>query len=118
MHCSAGVGRTGTFCAVHGALEWFKSQLDAGEMPARVNLIEAVKAMRARRPGMIQTKEQYVFAYLSVLEWTEQLLFDRGLLGDEEEAAGAYEGADEGAEAEEYYDEGGEEEEEELDQYV
>jgi len=43
--------------------------------------------MRERRPGMVQTKEQYIFAYLAVLERTEQWLFANGLLGGGDEAA-------------------------------
>lgn len=32
---------------------------------------EGVREMREARLGMVQTKEQYVFAYLAVLEQTE-----------------------------------------------
>ena len=90
-----------------------------GEIPARVNVLRAVAAMRERRPGMIQTKEQYVFAYLSVLEWTEQLLFDRGLLGEEngeENGENAVENEELGENDE--YDEAEAYEDDEVDQYV
>jgi len=82
VHCSAGVGRTGTFCAVHGALERFKADLNRGVKPL-VNILESVRHMRESRLGMVQTKEQFVFAFLAVLEQTELWLFERGMLPDE-----------------------------------
>jgi protein tyrosine phosphatase len=95
-NCSAGVGRTGTFCAVHSALQSFQEQLNRGVTAPAVNILRCVMAMRERRPGMVQTKEQYIFAYLAVLERTEQLLFASGLLGADDGAAGAAAGAEEG----------------------
>jgi protein tyrosine phosphatase len=86
-NCSAGVGRTGTFCAVHSALENFQAQLNDGVTAPSINILQCVMAMRARRPGMVQTKEQYIFAYLAVLEQTEQWLFERGLLTPDASAA-------------------------------
>jgi protein tyrosine phosphatase len=86
-NCSAGVGRTGTFCAVHSALENFQAQLNDGITAPAINILQCVMAMRARRPGMVQTKEQYIFAYLAVLEQTEQWLFERGLLTPDANAA-------------------------------
>jgi protein-tyrosine phosphatase len=97
-NCSAGVGRTGTFCAVHSALENFQAQLNDGITAPSINILQCVMAMRARRPGMVQTKEQYIFAYLAVLEQTEQWLFERGLLTPDAAAAAATT-ADDGAAA-------------------
>ena len=51
VHCSAGVGRTGTFLAV------YKLWLDY----INPNVFPTVLALRKQRCLMVQKKEQYVF---------------------------------------------------------
>ena len=46
---SAGVGRTGLFCALSVLIERLKSE-------AVVDVLQAVKQLRAQRPVMVQTK--------------------------------------------------------------
>jgi protein tyrosine phosphatase len=53
VHCSAGVGRTGTFLAI---------DLQLQQAPAASSLEETVRRMRACRHGSVQTLEQYAFA--------------------------------------------------------
>ncbi|KAF6028900.1 hypothetical protein EB796_012787 [Bugula neritina] len=62
VHCSAGVGRSGTFIALDTLAKQAK---DTGE----VNPFEVVRAMRRRRPCMVQTKEQYVFTHQALEEY-------------------------------------------------
>jgi len=57
-YCSAGVGRSGTFIALDTLAKQAK---DRGE----VNPFEVVRAMRRRRPCMVQTKVRWV-----VFPWT------------------------------------------------
>lgn len=75
VHCSAGIGRSGTFCAVHSILE--KLKLDLQEDPnaeISFNIVQTILDMRSQRPGMVQTKEQYMFIYLAILEKARELL--------------------------------------------
>lgn len=85
VHCSAGVGRTGTFIAVDRTL---RRLWDAFDRPSGANrqavcveeIRELVRAMKNERSKMVQTPEQYRFIYESVLaglkRWEEgQVLF-------------------------------------------
>ncbi|XP_078330715.1 uncharacterized protein LOC111112824 [Crassostrea virginica] len=56
VHCSAGVGRTGTFIG-------YDALLRRGKETGRINVFEFVKKMREDRMTMIQTKEQYAFLH-------------------------------------------------------
>ncbi|XP_033731007.1 receptor-type tyrosine-protein phosphatase alpha-like [Pecten maximus] len=53
VHCSAGIGRTGTFIALDALL-------DFGKKYDRINIRHYVNMMRKDRMHMIQTEEQYV----------------------------------------------------------
>ena len=58
VHCSAGVGRSGTFCAVHSAIKKLRSEINRDETKEQIslNLIDLILHMRSQRPGMVQTK--------------------------------------------------------------
>ncbi|XP_061185075.1 uncharacterized protein LOC133193119 [Saccostrea echinata] len=62
VHCSAGIGRTGTFIA-------FDVLSRYGKDKGKVNVIEYVKAMRKDRMTMIQNVDQYVFLYHALHEF-------------------------------------------------
>ncbi|XP_048257353.1 uncharacterized protein LOC124116616 isoform X2 [Haliotis rufescens] len=61
VHCSAGVGRTGTFIGLDALME---RALQEGV----VDVHDFVLKMRADRVSMVQTKEQYLFIHQVVLE--------------------------------------------------
>nr|CCQ19288.1 PTP-kappa [Cotesia sesamiae Kitale bracovirus] len=67
VHCSAGVGRTGTFCAIDHALNCLKKT-------KAVSVQESVLAIRKMRHLSVVTLEQYKFIY-KVIEYV--------LLGEE-----------------------------------
>lgn len=59
VHCSAGVGRTGTFIAVDYLRNFGDPFVDAAGDP----VFELVKKLRSDRMMMVQTVHQYVFLY-------------------------------------------------------
>lgn len=59
VHCSAGIGRTGTFIALDCLMNALR---DAGPN-AFVDVHRLVQLLREQRFGMIQTAEQYEFVY-------------------------------------------------------
>jgi len=61
VHCSAGVGRSGTFIALDALLE-------AAERHETIDVLEFTHRMRQNRVFMIQTVEQYVFLYRTLIE--------------------------------------------------
>ncbi|KAM5208837.1 receptor-type tyrosine-protein phosphatase H isoform 2-T2 [Hipposideros larvatus] len=65
VHCSAGVGRTGTLIALDVLLR----QL---ECEGFVGLFSYVKKMRESRPLMVQTEAQYVFLHQCILRFLQQ----------------------------------------------
>jgi len=78
VHCSAGIGRTGTFAAIHSTLK--KVELQLKEKPDEeptINLVEVVLELRKQRPNMVQTVEQYEFCYLAINDGLKQILKDR-----------------------------------------
>jgi len=56
VHCSAGIGRTGTFVAIHMCLH-------RAQLGLQYDIKEIIKHLRTQRIGMVQSKEQYSFVY-------------------------------------------------------
>nr|XP_034318918.1 receptor-type tyrosine-protein phosphatase alpha isoform X1 [Crassostrea gigas] len=61
VHCSAGIGRTGTYIALDALFQ-------TGKSTGKVNVAEFVAKMRQNRVSMIQTYEQYITVYLALNE--------------------------------------------------
>ncbi|XP_065904181.1 receptor-type tyrosine-protein phosphatase alpha-like [Dysidea avara] len=64
VHCSAGVGRSGTFITLHSQLQRIASE-------ATIDIFPFVRQMRYRRCHMVQTEPQYVFIHDALLEAVE-----------------------------------------------
>jgi len=92
VHCSAGIGRTGTFCTVHINVHILREHFKTNFRPPPLNVVNTILLLRKQRPGMVQTKEQFLFCYRAILDEYLRLWRDgknRKKLLDEEAAAKA-----------------------------
>ena len=71
VHCSAGIGRTGTLITLDVCLMRLQET-------GKINVKKTVEKIRSQRAHSIQMPDQYVFCYLALLEF----LLTRGLLQD------------------------------------
>ena len=62
IHCSAGVGRTGTFIALYNIVRCLKKLKEIGEKPF-INVFNVVRKLREERYSMVTDKQQYKFIY-------------------------------------------------------
>lgn len=68
VHCSAGIGRSGTFCTVHSIIHHMYVYLEKNGSFPPINIVSTVLNMRKQRKGMVQTGEQYVFCYFAIYQ--------------------------------------------------
>ncbi|XP_071965193.1 tyrosine-protein phosphatase non-receptor type 9-like [Antedon mediterranea] len=61
VHCSAGIGRTGTLCAIDITLARL-------EVTQKLNIYDTVRKMRTQRAFTVQTLDQYEFIHFAVIE--------------------------------------------------
>ncbi|XP_052793366.1 uncharacterized protein LOC128227154 isoform X2 [Mya arenaria] len=61
VHCSAGIGRTGTFIALDNLVDQARTE-------KCVRPLQMVEALRRQRVNMVQTKDQYVYLHEALAE--------------------------------------------------
>ncbi|XP_046573688.1 receptor-type tyrosine-protein phosphatase O-like [Haliotis rubra] len=64
VHCSAGVGRTGTYVS----LDVFKQAIDEENFDKELDVFDFVMKMRENRSYMVQTEKQYIFIHDTIKE--------------------------------------------------
>merc|ERR1712130_458548 len=70
VHCSAGVGRAGTFIAIDEAVHRVKRYQSSGQDAEKfLDIFGIVRLLRSQRQGMVQTLSQYQFIYQVLHEY-------------------------------------------------
>ncbi|XP_066547255.1 tyrosine-protein phosphatase non-receptor type 2 isoform X2 [Amia ocellicauda] len=72
VHCSAGIGRSGTFSLVDTCLLLMDKRKD----PTSVDIKKILLDMRKYRMGLIQTPDQLRFSYMAVIEGAKYIMGD------------------------------------------
>jgi len=72
VHCSAGIGRTGTFIVIDMILD----QIERNGLDTEIDIQRTIQMVRSQRSGMVQTEAQYKFVYYAVQHYI-QTLFQR-----------------------------------------
>jgi len=75
VHCSAGIGRSGTFCLVDSCLVVVEKESTLENINLRQSLID----MRSYRMGLIQTADQLRFSYVAIIQGAQAVINGGGL---------------------------------------
>ncbi|KAL0985101.1 hypothetical protein UPYG_G00152910 [Umbra pygmaea] len=67
IHCSAGIGRTGTIVVIDMLIE----TIDHKGLDCEIDIQKSIQMVREQRSGMVQTEAQYKFIYLAVSHYID-----------------------------------------------
>ena len=68
VHCSAGIGRTGTFIAIYNLIKCLRIEKEMGVLPL-FNVFNVVRKLREMRFIMVRSELQYKYIYNYCYEW-------------------------------------------------
>jgi len=75
VHCSAGIGRTGTYIIINSVLELITEAMkEEKKVPPTLNLMKNVHALRGMRSGMVNHIDQYLYCYQAIGSHIERLV--------------------------------------------
>ncbi|MED6288230.1 protein tyrosine phosphatase, non-receptor type 11 [Characodon lateralis] len=69
VHCSAGIGRTGTFIVIDILIDVIREK----GVDCDIDVPKTIQMVRSQRSGMVQTEAQYRFIYMAVQHYIETL---------------------------------------------
>ncbi|KAK2193787.1 hypothetical protein NP493_5g04009 [Ridgeia piscesae] len=92
LHCSAGIGRTGTVLVIDMILQQIKQQ----GLDCEIDVQKMTLMVRAQRSGMVQTEAQYRFIYMAVRHYIDTTLrrMQTGQRGHANDGAAVYQNID------------------------
>jgi len=70
VHCSAGIGRTGTLIAI----DILQNQIKREGVTCEIDVSKVVQELRRQRSGMVQIECQYEFIYLAIKKLVEHMI--------------------------------------------
>jgi len=85
VHCSAGIGRTGTFIVIDILL----GLLQTHGLDCEIDIPNTILIVRSQRSGMVQTETQYKFIYLALEHYVETEKSRQGIATQLSQNAGA-----------------------------
>ena len=74
VHCSAGVGRTGTFISMYYLYKEILRQIKQNKNEIKFSIFNLVRKLKEMRAYLVQTEDQYVFLYKFVHYFLKKIL--------------------------------------------
>lgn len=72
VHCSAGIGRTGTTISLAHVIIKLCAQRNMGVADPLLSVFHTVRRLREHRFGSVQTASQYQFIYIFLNNWLKK----------------------------------------------
>lgn len=81
VHCSAGIGRTGTFIVIHALIEQIKAQKIKG-LNLSVDPVKMIETLRCYKEGLVQSQDQLTIIYHALFKFAKKLNQDENTIND------------------------------------